>query len=81
MVVPVLSYSGEAIVGVKEAASIAIAGGSIYNMSNSNSGAGDKSLNEDLIDDDKGGGGKTKVNYGEQFTKGKNGRKELKPEI
>ncbi|MFR1905925.1 MAG: hypothetical protein ACLS28_09425 [Clostridium neonatale] len=50
-------------------------------MSNSNSGARDKSLNEDLIDDDKGGGGKTKVNYGEQFTKGKNGRKELKPEI
>ncbi len=81
MVVPVLSYSGEAIVGVKEAASIALQVALFIIMSNSNSGARDKSLNEDLIDDDKGGGGKTKVNYGEQFTKGKNGRKELKPEI
>ena len=33
-----------------------------------------------IVDDAKGGG-KTKVNYGEQFTKGKNGRKQLKPEI
>lgn len=52
IVVPVLSYSGEAIAGVSDVASISIAGSSIYNMSNSNGAAGSKSLNEDLIDDD-----------------------------
>ena len=36
MVVPVLSYSGEAIAGVSDVASLAIAGGAMYSMSNSN---------------------------------------------
>lgn len=75
IVVPALAYSGEAIAGVSDVASIAIAGSSMYNMSNSNGGttsnsssSGKKETKKEIVKD------------GEQYTR-KGRKKVLKPDV